>query len=534
MPTKVDKLATPLKKLASLLFWLTLVQGIGCSKQLNSEELEYQPTFCSSPVPIDVSRIDSAEFAAVVDEVRKEFSDKSGISVVLFNKEHILAGYQSGPALDDLEVDKESAFYIASSTKSLVATTVLKLYEKGVVDLDTPIGQYLADLHFDSWLLSEDKITLRHLLTHDTGISSKALEIRTSITGEYDRSTLMRLYGEASGSFLTPQYSNLNYILTGLILEEVTGRTWQQLLATELFEPLGMERSFTYWPDALEQNIAVPHTMDANRNLYAVPKELTALRTNTLFPSGGVIASATDLARYVQLFLNCGEVNGKPFLSPETIELAVSPLAENKGGGLHEYFGFGLGWEIAKHDDLILTLHNGSNKVGARAYMGFAPDLGIGLVILLNENIVTPYVEGAIAEFAWDRLRDAQAAEKNLQANLDAWIAKADARFLGRMDGRQYPVFDYPSQSFPDVPLRVFEGTYTSDEYGTVKVSVQGDQLKVEYGNMVSQRVKRITADQFVGDFLIEAQQIEFDVSNGKATEVKFIAMGIAFERSRR
>lgn len=521
-----------MKKLTSTLLLVVLVQTVSCSNKVASEEPDYQPTFCSSPVTTSNPVVDSAEFAAVIEQIREELGDSSGISVVLFDKERVLSRYQAGPAVKEHKVDNDTAFYIASTTKSLIATTVLRLYEAGVVDLDAPIGQYLPDLHFDSWLLSEDKITLRRLLTHDTGISSKALEIRTSITGEYDRATLMRLYEEASGSFFTPQYSNLNYILVGLVLEAVTGRTWQQLLQAELFAPLAMDRSFTYWPDALEKNIAVPYTLDLGGNLFAVPSELTALRTNTLFPSGGVIASAPDLASYVQLFLNCGDVNGQSLLSPETVEIAVSPLAENKGGGLHDYFGFGLGWEIAKHDDLTVILHNGSNKVGARAYMGFAPDLGVGLVILSNENIVAPYVQGAIARFAWDRLRDATVAKTNLRANLDRWTKSAEERFNGRMDGRQYPVFDYPPQRFPEVPLRALEGTYTSEEFGTVKVSVQGEQLQVAYGNMVSQRVKRITAEMFVGDFVIEADQIEFDVSDGKATEVAFVSMGTQFKRN--
>ena len=190
-----------------------------------SEEPDYQPTSCSSPVTTSSPAVDSAEFAAVIEQIRETLADSSGISVVLFDKERVLSSYEAGPAADELAVDKDTAFYIASTTKSLIATTVLRLHEAGVVDLDVPIGQYFPELDFDSWLLAEDKITLRHLLTHDTGISSKALEIRTSITGQYDRATLMRLYEKASGSFLTPQYSNLNYILVGLVLEAVTGRT---------------------------------------------------------------------------------------------------------------------------------------------------------------------------------------------------------------------------------------------------------------------------------------------------------------------
>jgi len=123
-------------------------------------------------------------------------------------------------------------------------------------------------------------------------------------------------------------------------------------------------------------------------------------------------------------------------------------------------------------------------------------------------------------------------AKTNLRANLDRWTKSAKERFNGRMDGRQYPVFDYPPQRFPEVPLRALKGSYTSEEFGTVKVSVQGDQLQVAYGNMVSQRVKRITAEMFVGDFVIEADQIGFDVSDGKATEVVFVSMGTQFKRN--
>ena len=186
-----------MKKLASILFLSALILGVSCSNKVPGEELgDYRSTFCSSPDVTKSPTIDPAEFAAVIEESRKQLADNSGISVVLFDKTGVLSSYQSGPAHigQGRSVNQDTAFYIASSTKSLVATTVLKLYEDGVVDLDVPNGQYLKNLHFDSWLLSEDKITLRHLLTHDTGISSKALEIRTSRTGEHGKATGRRWY----------------------------------------------------------------------------------------------------------------------------------------------------------------------------------------------------------------------------------------------------------------------------------------------------------------------------------------------------
>lgn len=449
------------------------------------------------------------------------------MSVLVFDKDDTLFEYYVGSAQvdEELPVDPNTSFYIASSTKSLIATIVLKLVEDGILDLDVPISEYLPDLHFDSWFISENRITLRRLLTHDTGISSKPLEIRTSITGEWDRSSLMTLFGKAGYSWSKPQYSNLNFILIGLLLEAVTGKPWQDLLQERLFVPLNMNRSFATW-ESSAGNVAYPHSLRPDGTLYVVPGDHSTLKNNTLFPSGGVIASARDLAKYVQLFLNCGKTGESRYLDSATISSAISAHAMNEGGGEHEYVGFGFGWEIALHGDLMLVLHGGSNRVGARSYMGFSPDLGIGLVILSNENIVPPYVQAAIARFVWDWLADSETATLELDRNLARWKDNIARRFEGRMEEQDSPVFDYPDVPLHEFPLSKYAGLYEDSEYGTVVVSVKAGQLQIRYGNYVSARVKRLTDHQFVGDFVVGLEQIKFSSSGQHIIGIEFQDMG--------
>ncbi len=489
--------------------------------------------FCANTANETVALpVRDTELLGVIERVRSEFSDQSGMSFVLFDRDGILFEHYAGSvqSASGIAVDAETAFYIASSTKSLIATTVLMLCERGTLALDVPLDRYLPALHFKHPLLSEKKMTLRHLLCHDTGISSKALEIRTSMSGEWDTQTLVDLFGEAGYTFTRPQYSNLNYILAGLVLEQVTGETWQSLLKKNLFAPLGMNRSFSKWKSPSE-NIAAPHMLGADRALYAVPSRHNLLQSNTLFPSGGVIASARDLSRYVRLFLNCGEVGGKRLLSIDALREAITPQARNSGGGLHEYFGFGLGWELALHDSLTLITHGGSNRVGARAYMAFSPELGVGLVILSNENVVTPYVQGALAQYVWDRLRSADTATAKLDENLERWKEKVEARMAGRLEAHMSFVFDYPDEPEHRTPLHAFAGTYRDHAYGTVVVSTTPDSLMVEYGNLVSARTKRITNESFVTDFGIQSEPIDFKMSGDNVVRMKFPSIGIGFEK---
>lgn len=504
-----------------------------CTQRLTREEKEVNNSYCRTDfVTQEPLAIDSAEMVATIEFVRGVLGDKSGLSMVLFDKQRILLEHHTGyrNAQKKLTVDAETSFYIASSTKSLIATAVLQLAEKGHLDLDAPIKRYLPELHFDSWLLIESKITLRDLLTHQPGISSKPLEIRTSITGEYDDQTILSLYQKADGSFLGARYSNLHYILIGMILERVTGLPWQYFIEKKITEPLGLTRTFTYWPDEELENVAVPHTMDSLRNIYPVAQKCNPLRNNTLFPSGGVITSARDLARYVQLYLNCGKIDGVPYLSATTIHDATVPYTKSKGG-LHNYFGFGMGWEIGRHDSLTIVAHEGSNIVGSKSYMAFSPVLGIGLVILSNENIIPHYVHGALARYVWDRLRDPDAATANLKINLERWKLLLVDRFNGRMEGRSYGLFNYPDMEFPEPALRTFTGEYYNKDFGTVIVTVQAEQLNVKYGNLNTINVKRIYPDTFVGDNGVNSEIFEFNMENNSAIAIEFKYMDIVFKK---
>ena len=463
---------------------LLAAQVAGCFPQQPVETTPALMTFCTEEAtPARIERLAPNILTRTIERVRRDLSDASGMSLVLFDRDRTLFELHTGFSHSELKypVDSETAFYIASSTKSMIATTALLLEEDGLLDLDAPLSQYLPTLHFRGWFLSEDTITPRHLLTHDTGITSKALELRTSMTGEWDRATLLRLYESAGGGLAKPRYSNLNYILLGIVLEEVTGQTWQELLQQRLFDPLSMRRSFTHWRRPAE-NIAYPHMLAADWSILPVPDQHSLLRDNTLFPSGGVIASAQDLATYVQLFLNCGNTGGVRLLPDTTIRSAIAPHTKNTGGGLHEYFGFGFGWELALHDSLTLVAHGGSHRVGARSYMAFSPSLGIGLVILSNENTVTPYVHGAIARFVWDSLTGEPATER-LDEALISWREMVEARFADRIDSRFLPVFEYPDDPFLQPPLTAFAGTYADARYGTLQVGITLDGLKIRYGN---------------------------------------------------
>lgn len=506
----------------------------GCRASLEKDELQLVQYHCNVHEPSHIPEpFDSVSLERQIRRVRTHFGDNSGISMIVFTRDEHLFEYYDGHA--DLDhnkmVDANTVFPIASSTKSLVAALVLKLVEEGRLDLDRPIGEYLNGFEFDHWRLSANDITLRKLLSHDTGISSKALEIRTSMTGDFDNDVLRALYSDAGYSWFTPQYSNLNYILIGLILEEATGQSWQTLLKTKVIEPLGMDRAFTNL-SVNESNVAFPHTLDTLRQLYMVPKEVNTLQNNTITPAGGILASARSLSRYVQMVLNCGWYNDEHFLTESSIKASLTPQAKNKGGGFHDYFAFGLGWELARHDSLELVTHGGSNKTGVRAYMGFSPELGVGLILLSNENILVPYVHGAISRYIWDALRNKEISLEKLDENLKNWTDNAQNRFEGRMEEREYSIFDFPTLP-EDIPASDFAGTFANSEFGEATVVAKNAGVQFIYGNLHSLRSIRITDYMFVVDFGLFSQQVNFESKDGMVYEMEFQGMGISFERTR-
>lgn len=196
----------------------------------------------------------------------------------------------------------DTKFNIGSINKSFTSMAIAQLLERGLIDLDERIGEYLSDLP-DDW---GEKITIRHLLTMRSGLGHywnedwerRFAKIRT-VDDLMDVIVKTPLQFEPGSS---RQYSNSGYVVLGALIERVTGQSYYEYVRENIFEPAGMENTDSYELDQIVPNLARGYTENRSDDPY-----LGNARQNNFFlhsvkgsPAGGGYSTVDDLNRYVE------------------------------------------------------------------------------------------------------------------------------------------------------------------------------------------------------------------------------------------
>ncbi len=295
----------------------------------------------------------------------------------------------------------DALFWIASESKAMTATAVMMLVDEGKIALDDPVEKYLPEFRGQKVVVEQDAehsllrkpahpITLREVLSHMSGMPfQSALETPTLDglpLGTAVRSYAMTPLQAEPGTHY--QYSNAGINTAARILEVVSGTRYEDFMRRRLFEPLGMKDT-TFWPSEDQAlRIAKAYRPDASKSnlvetvIGQLIYPLTDRAGRHPMPAGGLFSSATDTARFCQMLLNRGELEGRRYLSEAAFEELVkrqTPMSvkESYGLGLAVWGdGFGHGGAFATQMDvqfvaglaiIWMVQHEGFPGGGAKA-----------------------------------------------------------------------------------------------------------------------------------------------------------------------
>ncbi len=336
----------------------------------------------------------------------------------------------------------------ASITKSLTATMVMRLVDRGQLDLDRPVIEYLESLRL-SLPGAAERITLRMLLSHTSGLSRDvdwwgsrdfdALEIQV-------RDVLPEIPMPAPPGAVW-SYSNSGICLAAHVAEKVTGRLYPELMSELLFDPLGMTRSTFDISVASTYRMAQCHVMDVEGNLSVHHRQADAVAFSA---SGSVMTTANDLARYLLLHMQCGEFAGERILSEAAVAEMHAPVV-NRYTPAGD--GYGLGFYTGQHRGRSKVWHWGR----ILRYGGIAvtiPEAGVGLTLLYNRHS-----EGFDGEgFAFDALDS----------------------LLGESGSRPIPA---PATG-PSVDWTVWAGNFVGSLVGLVELTVDDGGVRMNWNGV--------------------------------------------------
>jgi len=287
----------------------------------------------------------------------------------------------------------ETPFFIASVTKRFIATLVLQAHERGELALDSPIsmllpGELTEGLHVYRGIDHTPQITVRHLLTHTSGLPDyfdkpkSGTSLYTQLVRGEDRSwelsDVVAWVREDHRPHFPPQdlssprqkarYSDTGFQLLIAILEQVTGRSFADLLRERIFEPIGMESSWLPGRSDPSADTPGPALIHSGRRPMDVPRMIES--------SNDLMSTADDLLRFQQAL-----VGGRVFDRPATVELLTERANLLRNMPPNRY---GIGTWVFRVNRLVSPVRGPVTLVGHAGVIGSwlftCPELDVHLV----------------------------------------------------------------------------------------------------------------------------------------------------------
>ena len=335
-------------------------------------------------------------------------------------------------------VDGDTLFHIGSVTKTYTATAIMRLIEKGVIDLEAPVRTYLPHLQLaDADVAAQ--VTIKHLLTHTSGWWGDFF----ADTGNGDDAAAEYVAQMATLPQITPLgrffgYNNAGFVLAGRVIEAVTGKPYETAMQELVLGPLGMTRSFFFPQDVITYPFAVGHT-DGEKGPtvvrpWALPRSLNA--------AGGITASISEQLRYARFQMGDGTArDGSRLLAQASMERMHTEM----GPGIPTLNdGTGMAWLLQRVGDLNFVWHDGSDASQTALFV-MIPERQFAFVLLTNgaqgETLAHPIFTQAVTELLGATLPGAYLGSVPASAldHLQAMPAEQLAAYVGRYSGPNVP-----------------------------------------------------------------------------------------------
>ena len=288
-----------------------------------------------------------------------------GLSIALIDNASLawVRGFGFKDAASRMSVDADTVFEAASMSKPVFAYAVMKLCEKGVIDLDTPLTRYTSEriLEGDPRL---DLITARHVLSHTSGLQNWR-----------SKKDPLSIHFTPGEKWL---YSGEGYSYLQSVVSHLTGQPIEPYMKANLFVPFGMTSSGYVWNDMFEKRMARPHDRQGKPLDNRKSTEADVARYGS---SGALLATPADYARFL-----IEVIDPKPGdayrLTKKSLEEMLRPQVKVESTG--EYtISWSLGWRIARTKDGDLIGHGGDNP-GFHCYAQASVARKFGYVIMTN------------------------------------------------------------------------------------------------------------------------------------------------------
>lgn len=281
---------------------------------------------------------------------------------ILLNK-----GYGYSDFQQNIQNKSQTRFAIGSVTKQFTAFSIMKLKEDGLIDIDGKISNYISDVPYG------DKISIYNLLTHTSGLKNYT-DLQEFFSVDLANRNPMKMLDLIRGKDLNfnPgeafEYSNTNYLILGMIIENISGESFEDCIYSTV-NPLGLKDTGLIYGERKGVNDATPYTG------YLETTEIDDdLVLSQAYAAGSMYSTVEDLYKWSRL------INTNQIVNEETKEEMFEEHVSIPGSG-----SYGYGWMVENTQNGKEVFHGG-NTLGSTAYLGSLEEQDISVVILTNNG----------------------------------------------------------------------------------------------------------------------------------------------------
>ena len=387
-----------------------------------------------------------------------------------------LKGYGVRETGKKAKVNTETLFAIASVSKAFTAASLAMLVDDGKLNWDDKVIDFIPNFRmYDPWVTRE--FTVKDLLIHNSGMGLGAGDLMFWPTSAFSREEIIGnlRYLKPVTSFRSEfAYDNLLYVVAGEVVAKISGMEFEDFVDSRILTPLKMDRCAANRIGLKgDKNIAEPHLV-LDGELQKTFRLAEPYERSILAAAGGLQCSADSMLKWFNMHINKGKLpNGDVLISEkQQAMLMTSQTIRNTRGFEEQYMGnsfasYGLGWGLKDLYGYKVATHTGGLQ-GMVTYATIVPDLGLGIIILTNQQ------SGAAMGAINYGILGAYAAGDDTD-----FVAVALKNRTAAIEAANKVVADAAAESYTSsVPLARYAGTYKDAWFGDVVISETDGGLK--------------------------------------------------------
>ena len=369
------------------------------------------------------------DFSKVRTYIQEQMATQSvpSVAVAVARSKEILweEGFGWADRQDNIKASAHTPYYLASVTKSLTGAALVMLQERGKLDLDRPVNDYLGAAKLHSPMFDPSQATVRRVATHTAGLTTYArecalddAECRTSISTAIERYGV--IFSPPGDHF---DYSNLGYGILGGVVARVSGKTYGDFLNEDIFQPLGMADCALELSAELSKRAAAQYDRTSHAR--------SQVRSSDHPGASSEHCSVHDLALFGMFMIDQGVSGQRQILSKESRYAILHSTVEAADGQR-----YGIGWWMNPnlHGYEVFFGSGGSNDSAAALYL--VPSEGLVVAALANTGtlLADQAAQEAIAALLPKFREEREKAQKNCQAEGRQFTVYATEHVSGYVD----------------------------------------------------------------------------------------------------